>query len=466
MLLTIFVLFIFFIAALAAYFFLGGKTGQNTVPVAQLQNRPADTVQKKQKVPKAEVEVDSKARHVATQLRDRWLQLQTEAEVGSIGDWGGQTFVGIREKAVEAAQLMAEQRYEKAGAGYREAISALESLQASRPTLLAQALAAGEKSLLEGDSAGALTALNKALALDSVNATARHGLARARTLDQVLLLYKKALAVEKRNDFESAQKILIQINTLDSEFQPAVQALSRIEAVIRDKKFNTAMAVFLQALAEGKEKTARNGLIRAEKLRPQSPLVREGEKQLQQLVTRQALARLQRRYEQAAAVEKWQQAMDICGQALKVDPQAAFARTGLNRASRRLALDKELQDIIDHPLRLQEEVVRAQARQILAAARSVVEAGPRLAQQIDAADTLLAGTNRQVEVVLQSDNATEIVIYRVGRLGRFSRRTLRLRPGHYTIIGTRAGFRDVRKEFQVRAGAEHSLLSIRCTEVI
>ncbi len=69
-------------------------------------------------------------------------------------------------------------------------------------------------------------------------------------------------------------------------------------------------------------------------------------------------------------------------------------------------------------------------------------------------------------MVVQSDNATEVVIYRVGRLGRFNRRELQLRPGRYTAIGSRPGYRDVRKVFEIPAGTEQATLRIRCEEII
>ncbi|HHD63626.1 MAG TPA: hypothetical protein ENK96_04530 [Desulfobulbaceae bacterium] len=459
------VVVILFVLLGLAGFFLFSQTEKEASPVQQQAGTVDYTLEEKE-VPEPKVPFDAKARALSMQLRERWLQLHAEAEADSIRDWGGEKFAGIREKATEAEQLMAAQQYEKAGTVLQQAISALESLRASRPVLLADALSRGVQSLADGDSPAAVAAFTRALALDPENVQATHGLARAKTLDQVIELYKKARAAEKQADLKTAEELFARINTLDPEFQPAVQALSRVRIQLQDREFNAAMARFLQALAEKKEKVARNALARAVKLRPQSPLVADGKRQLRQLVTEQTLERLQRNYGQAVMSEQWQQAMDFCVQALKVDPQAAFALVGREKAGRRLALDKALRNIIRHPLRLQEEAVLTEVRQILAAARAVIEPGPELSRQIAAVDTLLVRAARQVEVVLQSDNATEVVMYRIGRLGRFSRRTLRLRPGRYTIVGSRPGFRDVRREFEVRSDGKQQFLQIRCTEVI
>jgi hypothetical protein len=71
-----------------------------------------------------------------------------------------------------------------------------------------------------------------------------------------------------------------------------------------------------------------------------------------------------------------------------------------------------------------------------------------------------------VLVQLESDRETEVVVYRVGRLGAFDRFELELRPGTYTAVGTRNGFRDVRREFTVRPGAPAGPFVIRCEEPI
>jgi hypothetical protein len=81
-------------------------------------------------------------------------------------------------------------------------------------------------------------------------------------------------------------------------------------------------------------------------------------------------------------------------------------------------------------------------------------------------EKLLADAIRPVRVTLESDNLTEIVLYKVGRLGTFDRFQLELRPGTYTVVGTRKGFRDVRQQFTVRPGESAGPFTVRCEEPI
>ena len=71
-----------------------------------------------------------------------------------------------------------------------------------------------------------------------------------------------------------------------------------------------------------------------------------------------------------------------------------------------------------------------------------------------------------VRVTLESDNLTEITVFKVGRLGAFSSRTLELRPGAYTAMGSRPGYRDVRRNFRVGPGSDGTPVVVRCEEPI
>ncbi len=59
-----------------------------------------------------------------------------------------------------------------------------------------------------------------------------------------------------------------------------------------------------------------------------------------------------------------------------------------------------------------------------------------------------------------------VIVYKVARLGTFSERELTLRPGTYTAVGTRNGFRDVRETFTLSHDEAVAPVMIACTEPI
>ncbi len=93
-------------------------------------------------------------------------------------------------------------------------------------------------------------------------------------------------------------------------------------------------------------------------------------------------------------------------------------------------------------------------------------AEPRLADKIRRLQFLIVEATTPRIVTLKSDGLTSVQIYHVGRLGQFISQQLELRPGTYTVVGSRPGYRDVRHTLTVKPGAEQPSLEIRCEETV
>jgi hypothetical protein len=92
--------------------------------------------------------------------------------------------------------------------------------------------------------------------------------------------------------------------------------------------------------------------------------------------------------------------------------------------------------------------------------------GPRLGDQRDELSRLLKRAATPLLVQLVSDGATDVSIYKVGKLGSFETHELSLRPGTYVAVGSRSGYRDVRLEFRVAPETDSGPIVVRCEETI
>jgi hypothetical protein len=151
---------------------------------------------------------------------------------------------------------------------------------------------------------------------------------------------------------------------------------------------------------------------------------------------------------------------------MRIDPSAAFARTGLARAEERVKLHGQFDHYLDKPSRLYSAAPLANAQKLLAAAGTAPRDEPQLETKITRLRGLVEAAAKPVRVTLDSDGETSVVIYHVGRLGKFDHHQLDLRPGDYTVVGSRPGYRDVRKVIRVRPGASLPPVLIRCEEAI
>jgi hypothetical protein len=92
--------------------------------------------------------------------------------------------------------------------------------------------------------------------------------------------------------------------------------------------------------------------------------------------------------------------------------------------------------------------------------------GPRLQDQSSLLEQLIELATTPIQVTLISDNQTQVSVYRVGDLGSFTATELALKPGNYTVIGQRRGYRDVRQPFNELPGNETGPITIICSERI
>jgi eukaryotic-like serine/threonine-protein kinase len=92
--------------------------------------------------------------------------------------------------------------------------------------------------------------------------------------------------------------------------------------------------------------------------------------------------------------------------------------------------------------------------------------GPLLSSQIARLSALVPGLDKPVRLSLVSDNLTQVAITSVGTFGSFDRRDIELKPGHYTVIGTRDGYREVRRDITVSPGADNQTVNISCYDPI
>jgi hypothetical protein len=238
------------------------------------------------------------------------------------------------------------------------------------------------------------------------------------------------------------------------------------EVARRAMEFRAAMSGAQAALARGDWAAARQGITRAAALAPGSPAVADARRRIEEGERTAALARQREAARAMEAREDWRRALAEYEAALKLDPAVAFALEGRRRTASRASLAEKLDYHIAHPLRLATDAVAAEAERLLQQAREIEAPGPRHRRQVASLEQALARVRTPVPVVLESDEKTDVVVHKVGRLGTFARKVLELRPGTYTVVGTRSGFRDVRRQLVVEPNGPPSPLVVRCEEEI
>jgi tetratricopeptide (TPR) repeat protein len=232
------------------------------------------------------------------------------------------------------------------------------------------------------------------------------------------------------------------------------------------REFAAAMSAGLKAYESGDLVGAKGAFERALSLAPGSVEAADGLARTELALRLEGIREHQAKAADLEREERWSDAAHEYSAALALDPTLRFAREGKDRAVARAALNDQLEYHITHPERLSEDSVLEEARTALASARGIEPTTEKLQVQADRLQGAIKIATTPIRVLLVSDDLTRVVVYRVGRLGTFERRHLDLRPGTYTVVGTREGFRDVRRQLEVVATGENKPMTVRCEEKI
>ena len=238
-------------------------------------------------------------------------------------------------------------------------------------------------------------------------------------------------------------------------------------AAFSDDGYARAAGEGFAALGAGRLDQARAAFERARALRPDGAEALEGLRRIDSENSARALGSVRARAEDFESQERWEDALAAYSAILRRDPSSPFAQEGKARVAARLELRDSLQALIDRPDRLANSPsLRDQAAALLQSAEEQPNPGPELREQIAKLTSLLPGLDKPVHLSLVSDSVTQVVIPTVGSFGSFAQRDIELKPGHYTVIGTREGYRDVRRDITVSPGQENQTISVRCDEQI
>lgn len=409
---------------------------------------------------------EGKLRKQAQDILARLLDIQFELEEMNVKQWAGEAFAEASELAQLGDEIYRQQQFVEAGEAYQAALDKLEGISASRSEIFQQHLERGTQALYGYDQETAVAALETALLIEPGHVQAEQLLARASNLDALKALMQQAGDARAAKDLPQAELLLLEAATLDPDDEQVKAELTETRRALTRNRFNDAMTRGYQALDEGRYDQAESAFQQARKLMPASTETESALQEARAARTRARIDTLRKAAEQAANSEQWQQALESYGKILAIDSSVIFARVGAIQARERASIDSKLRKYIHEPERLGDAAIYASARRDYQEASKLENQGPVLQEQLRQLGQVLRVSQTPVAVVLQSDERTDVTVYKVAKLGTFNQHTLELKPGTYTAVGVRSGYRDVRREFKVSHSRDMPAISIVCTEPI
>jgi hypothetical protein len=433
---------------------------------AAVQAAPAPAAAVEPAAPELSPEQAAALRAEAGDLLAALLTLQDDLTELNVAQWAPDDWAKYQELSDAGDNAFLVDDFSTSVASYAEAKALGEELVARAGTTLAAALTAGDAALVNGDSAEALKQFDVVLTIDPTHTAAAAGRARAERLPEVLGLVQRANVEAARGELQAALSLYREALAIDADWPAASSGVAEVNRRLVDAEFERRLSAGLAQLAAEDFTAAQQEFRAALALRPGARAALDGLAQAEESAKLDEIVLAEARALAFERRELWDQAIALYAAVLEENGTLLFAQTGLERAQARAGLDAKLANLIDNPTLLFGDAVLADARLLLASASEETEQGPRLKAQIEQLGELIELASKPIAVRLESDQLTNVTLYRVGTLGTFAAKDVELRPGTYTVIGSRDGYRDVRQTFTVRPGRNLPPINVVCVERI
>jgi tetratricopeptide (TPR) repeat protein len=440
---------------------LPAKDGSQAISTDASDSSPAPATDSE--LPPFQALQKQQARQRAQDELARFVELQIQLdEQMQVGEWGDAEYDSAKSLATAGDEHFVKEEFDAAIATYADATVALGSLIETGEGLFAQAMAAGLRALNERNPLAASLQFERALTIDPSDADALDGRRRADLLPQVNTAMRQAKNHELAGEYAQALEVYGNVNNLDPETFGLDAALAVARQGSRREQIKEHLSVGFSALDRGRLSAAKAAFNRALQLDSGNPVALGGLEQTDEKIAGNRIEELRETALAAERAEDWTTALERYAAVLASDANIQFAREGRQRATDQRRAAMALASIIASPEKLSSPQLYAQAEELLAAASALSPRGQRLDNQIDAVDSLINAYRDPVAVTFLSDNITQITVSTIGKLGSFDEKRLNLRPGAYTVIGSRDGCRDVREQIVVRPNMKP--IEIRCLE--
>jgi len=402
----------------------------------------------------------------AEQALQNFLRMQARPDLHNAEIWAYEDWQRAFSTAASGDDEFGQGNFAAALGAYEEAGAALKALVDNREQILQQSLTAGWKYLQEDTVNDASRAFERVLAMQPGHQDATLGLARSAVREQVLSLVINARQAEISNALPLAAETYGLALQLDPLYLPVREALEKVAGELRKRAFQDSMGRALQGIERGQYAVAEKALVDAAGINPGHSAIKDARERLLSARRQDRLTALRSQAEQFESTENWEAARQAYVQALAIDSQAAFGRNGLARVQQKLALHQQLDHYLADTTRLFSDDPLNNARELLAVHHNSAANEPLLEEKLVRLEHAVRLAIIPVGLLIISDNLTEITIYKIGRLGRFEQKQVSLRPGKYTITGSRQGYRDVLKVIELKPGGNGQSVDIRTREQI
>ena len=407
----------------------------------------------------AKQSADQKARLLISEYMAIEKKLNSEIFIGNALN---EEILRAEELALAGDKLYYAEQYDKALIQYEEATETLRALVSKAESTFDSLLGEALQNLQNQQTKAARQSVNEALSIKPGSQIAQEIRARIKLLPRIIELSRNAKNDELAGDYRNALNTYEQIKQLDPRTAEINKTIAAVNEQVRLDQVQKLLTSGFKFLESESFEPARQAFQKVLALDSSNPTARSG---LEQIGVNKDLFTIKGKSkagETSLNNGQWENARQVYEEILQIDPNIQAAIQGRDLAVSHQRVEDLLTRINAEPYKLSSEKLFLEAKAILREGQVLKFQTVKLVELAEKTSQLLSVYAEPVEVVLLSDNATDILISNIGRLGKFQKKIVSLRPGRYTIRGSQIGCKDIYRTIDV--SPDYNSVTLICEE--
>ncbi|MGQ8364512.1 tetratricopeptide repeat protein [Glaciecola sp. 1036] len=359
-----------------------------------------------------------------------------------------------------------------ASSKYHLALSQIEQLETSALALIEDwqsnyqiALQQSQDYLAQGNISRARLMFQQAQNIMPMGPGSEELKAQLDNFDRLADLNYQLGIAEVENNLDRQAQMLTELVNLSVSKEPYIEKLQSVQRQIKQRDLSALLVQGNQALTQDNLLAAQKAYQAASKLEPTAI----GVKQLGAAIqSKQSKSRLTEGLAQLEALineQNWSQVETLSSALAKQYPEEPKFAKALEQAKAIGAQQKRLALFLSRPERLADAGIRESAVQSLQQALPYSIDSSALTSQVQQLAALIDQYQQPIQVQIQSDGASYVLVLGVGHVGEIENKTIELKPGKYTLEARRKGYKSKRIPIEVSEGKDNSFY-IACDEQI
>ena len=407
----------------------------------------------------------AQAQQTAQDQLARFVELQLQLEQSfTDSKWAAESLTKAKETALLGDTYFQNERYREAFSQYQSAGDELFATIERGNAAVAEALKRTNDGIDQLDQAASQQALSQARAFFPKQAPIDQLQARVDKLPEVSGLLRQALNLELAERYAEALEIYKTVADLDPATRLLTERVAAAQVGLKKQRIRQLLGTGFRALEQSQFTNARSAFLAVLKEQPNNAAALGGIEQIGQLFDVAVIKEAESAAAKAMKAGDWNQAISAYQNILDLDKTIQIGIAGRTLALEHQRITDLINAIRSQPERLSSTKLFNDAERAVAEAKALPYQTPLFTQAIEQVRSLLKQYRDPVRVTLISDNAIEISLSNVGSLGPISERTLTLRPGKYTLRGSKDGCRDIYTEIVVLP--DIAPIEVFCAEVL